>query len=196
MTTIFETKKQYLQFRKAWANAVNSPRAKHWRTPGTIWVVDDPKHEWIGHYELCGWQRHDGWINASHIVLYNIIRGKPITNGFVPITNAVKVANNKYPMYTCWNAVMELKYYVEKAQKLVEIIGKLKTGKLHAVTDYVGRPPIKEKDSFIEQSRIDKMFKALSEFLEPFGETFTYTRLAKVQVPDYKIDGTYGEQVS
>jgi hypothetical protein len=196
MTTIFETKKQYLQFRKAWANAVNSPRAKHWRTPGTIWVVDDPKREWIGHYEVCGWQRHDGWINAPHIVLYNIIRGKPVTNGFTPISNSIKVNNNRYTMYTCWRATVELQTHVEHAQRLVRIIQQIKEGKLHIVSDYKGRPPIKEKDSVIEQSRIDALHRDLNEFLQPFGETFTYRHLANIQVPDYRIDGTYGVKTS
>jgi hypothetical protein len=78
----------------------------------------------------------------------------------------------------------------------VRIIQQIKEGKLHIVSDYKGRPPIKEKDSVIEQSRIDALHRDLNEFLQPFGETFTYRHLANIQVPDYRIDGTYGVKTS
>jgi hypothetical protein len=36
-------------------------------------------------------QRKD--VNSADIILYNLLRGKPSTNGFTPVTNKVKLAN-------------------------------------------------------------------------------------------------------
>ena len=61
MTTFFETKEQFLTFRKAWAAASQA-----------------------------------GTLQREHHLLYNIIRSKPITNGFTPITNTNKLQNGAY----------------------------------------------------------------------------------------------------
>lgn len=48
-------------------------------------------------------------VTASDMMLYNIVRGKPINNGFTPITNTTKLFNGMYPNMGCSQAKHELR---------------------------------------------------------------------------------------
>ena len=99
MTTYYETKEQYLTFRKAWAKACNDSRCK--KTVET--------NEW-------GSFRKDGWLTAAHHVLFNILSRRPVESGFTPITKAVKLQNGAYLNHGLYFAVSELKRMVRFAQ--------------------------------------------------------------------------------
>jgi len=95
MTTLFETKKQYFYFRKTWADAVNSPRAKTTKT-------------------------NYGWLRAEHMILYNILRQRAFDKGFSPITNTNKLENGAYINYGLYNAWNTLSSHIGRAKKIVE----------------------------------------------------------------------------
>lgn len=81
MTThFFENRTQYLRFKIAWSEAVNSPRAKSSLEPCDEWIGGSYGRVSKG----TGVFRKTGWINAEHHILYNIIRGKPLECGFTP----------------------------------------------------------------------------------------------------------------
>ena len=71
----FQSKEQYKAIRKAWANAVNSKKAKSTLKPCTAWLSEGEEYS-------TGTMRVPGWIEAYHAILYNIVRGKPLNHGF------------------------------------------------------------------------------------------------------------------
>lgn len=96
-TTFFNDKEQYLNFRKAWAVAVNSPEAKsHLEVcdeaikPGT---ERNPNSLYYKRSKGTGRRRVQGWITASHMILYNLLREKNMENGFTNVTNEIKLQN-------------------------------------------------------------------------------------------------------
>lgn len=57
-------------------------------------------------------------ISSSDIILYNLLRGKPSTNGFTPITNKIKLANGcsedgAYPV-ALWSIKSTLIWHLKK----------------------------------------------------------------------------------
>lgn len=64
-TKFFNTKEQYIAFRKAHAAAQNDPRSK--KGAPDVYGSKDP-----------------GWLQAKHYMLLNIICGKPFYSGFSP----------------------------------------------------------------------------------------------------------------
>ena len=100
MTTYFETKEQYLTFRKAWAKASNDERCKKTLV----------RNEW-------GAYRQNGWLTSSHYVLFNLLSRRPHDNGFTPVTRVSKLKNGTYLNYGLYVAVTELKRVVQYARK-------------------------------------------------------------------------------
>jgi hypothetical protein len=100
MTTYFETKEQYLNFRKAWAIAVNDERAKK-KLEKNSWgdIVRVP-----------------GWTTSAHFMLYNILRGKSIYHGFVPVKNKNKLTNGAYINHGFYEAARDLRHVIRCAQ--------------------------------------------------------------------------------
>lgn len=103
MTTkqnLFETKEQYLAFRKAWAATVNDPQAK---PTLEIQQVNDRG----SHYE----QKHKrpGYMLPAHQLLFNILCGYKPYRGFTPITKHTKLKNQGYFNYGYFEAVTRLK---------------------------------------------------------------------------------------
>lgn len=82
----FQTKENYLAFRKAWADAVNSPDAKprieEW----------ERTNYFTGSHEIVRY-RVKGNLTATHHLVFNLLRGKDATVGFTPITNKTKLVN-------------------------------------------------------------------------------------------------------
>lgn len=108
-------KDDYRYFRKSWAAAVADPRAKSKVVACDQWIRND--HGTWRHSKGTGRCKQHGWIESSHMVLFNLIRGKPLDRGFAPITNPRKLKS----VYTPWqhfnDAVDELDRMVELAQK-------------------------------------------------------------------------------
>ena len=94
MTTLFETKEQYLYFRKMWADAVNSPKAKTTKT-------------------------NYGWLHAEHMVLYNILRQRQFDKGFSPVTSKNKLENGAYINYGLWSACSTLRSHINRAKNII-----------------------------------------------------------------------------
>lgn len=99
MTTYYETKEEYLTFRKAWAKACNDPRCKK--------VLKE--NNW-------GKYRTNSWLTAAHHVLFNILSRRPFESGFTPITNSNKLRNGAYLNFGLYFAVYKLKRVVEYAK--------------------------------------------------------------------------------
>jgi len=87
MTSIFKSKEQYLNFRAAWCNANNSPKAKHTNTPCDEWI------DATGLSRGTGNMHTKGWVTPTHVVLFNIISNKKPGVGFSSITNKTKLEN-------------------------------------------------------------------------------------------------------
>lgn len=69
--TLFETKENYLSFRKTWAESVNNPEF-------TKKISNRYSNKWCK-------------LDSAHFLLYNILRNKPAYNGFGMITNHNKL---------------------------------------------------------------------------------------------------------
>lgn len=117
MKHLFENKAQYLNFRKAWAEAVNSPKAKSRLEKCDEWLSNEGQY---GRYsEGTGVHRVSGWINAEHHILYNLLRNKDFDRGFTEPKKEGKIP--KLP-----DAVRILNFYIKCARTVVDTgIGKL-----------------------------------------------------------------------
>ena len=100
MTTYFETKEQFLTFRKAWSDAVNHENNKKH-------VVDGP----YGRY------KESAWLTGAHFMLYNILRGRSFDTGFTPITKRTKLENGAYLNHGLYNAAYHLGRVVNTARE-------------------------------------------------------------------------------
>lgn len=101
--SLFDSKEHYLAFRKAWAAAVNDPRAKK-----TL----------IYHKEWDSTELQQGWITSSHVVLYNLLRDKPFYNGFTPLLKKSRLQNGAYiNQHLHEKALYMLHYYQQHAIK-------------------------------------------------------------------------------
>jgi len=117
-TSIFVSKEHYLAFRVAWSNAVNSEEAKSKVVPCNEYI---PKETGYGYTfsEGTGRCRHDGWINAEHAVLYNLLRDKPIYYGFTIVTNRLKLINGMAPHHGFHVGVSGLHSMIRYANELL-----------------------------------------------------------------------------
>lgn len=101
--TLFVSKDHYLAFRIAWAKAVNSEKAKSTLKPG------------YGNTRY----RVQGWITSAHMAMYNLLRDKPIYEGFTHITNKNRlVLGGTSPILGFDQAVDKLEYYIGMARSI------------------------------------------------------------------------------
>lgn len=99
MTTIFNSKEQYIAFRNAWAQAVNDPRAKS---------------------TVCGTERFKGWVTGAHQMLYSILRNRPFDTGFTPITSRTKLVHGANINQGLYSAAHDLSNVVSWAQRVLD----------------------------------------------------------------------------
>lgn len=161
MKHFFDTKEQYLLFRKIWARAVKSPRAKSYILPSDEWI-------WNNHSAYTGYVSHNtgtirrkGWITPAHMILYNIIRNKPIDNGFTDVTNPYKIANSEIWYDNGFAAALEQLIIYQNYTK-----------------EYLADPK-----KFKEGSRFRG--DALNEFFQPFGTMISYKAFVELDIPTY-----------
>lgn len=100
----FETKEDYLKFKKQWASAVNDPKAKK--------ELIREKTSWGTTHVY----QKKGWLQAVHHIIYNIVRDKPLNHGFTPITNKDKIrSNSNNPDFKFDHAKYEFEYFQKSA---------------------------------------------------------------------------------
>lgn len=154
--SIFETKEQYLTFRKAFAAAQNDQRAKHYFT-------DDV---------AAGKIKHDGWLQAEHFILLNAIRGKPFDRGFTPITNKNKITSNwGNPREAFDSAHKRLLRAQEHARTLLAGVGEYKPSGFEA--RMYEKMSKEEREALYERKRqeqVQKLADAAMKILYPFNQ--------------------------
>jgi len=144
----FNTKEQYLSFRAAWKSAVNSEKAK--KTLKTS--------EW-------GTYREDGWLDASHHILFNILRGRAADRGFTPVTNTNKLKSGTYLNHGLYFGMSSLMSLQSTAKKIVD-----------------------------GQKVYEGSATRLADFLAPFNHTVTVDMLASIELPKIEpLYSSYGK---
>jgi hypothetical protein len=124
-----------------------------------------------------GIHRQTGWITPSHHLLYNIIRGKPIENGFTPRIwkRHIQLIGSAGPE----EYVMRYYYYFDGFRDAAEHLIFLIKRAVHGYND-------------INKGKLTNMtftnLKQVREFLEPFNDSVTLTDLCSIDtgvISDY-----------
>lgn len=174
MTTYFETKEQYLAFRKAWARAVNNDRRFSTLEPCDEWIKEAGHNGRRGFgavSEGTGKVRVPGWITATHHVLYNILRNRPIETGFTPVSKTSRLQNGAYINHGLYFAVDTLINHITYAKQHKTLVKQAEEAKKKYPNSYA-----------VSEGKI----KRLEKFLEPFDGTVSIELLASIEVP--KVD--------
>ncbi len=191
MTTYFENKEHYLNFRQAWADAVNSEKAKPTFQTCGAWIVNDEHPH--GHYvEDGGRMKVRGWITGSHVILYNILRGKHPASGFMHTTNKTKLINSSFmnlgfqqaAWHLNWTKTYAEKCFMPKEEQQSWIQRMLKFNH-------------KSPDDYV-QDQINSSRHLVEKFLEPFGGTVTvemFHSIPKVEYEDLWYDYGIGKKI-
>lgn len=185
-TKFFKTKEQHIAFRKAFATAINDPRAKK------------------GKPDVNGYKPR-GWITKSHIMLQHIVRGLPHDHGFTPITKKSRLENGAVPNEAVHYATWNLQRYINAAKAYVK-------AEVATLSHWEEPKPTKSfLDNFkfpsIIKERVDEHEKArqalivaktinhqeqylktASSFLVPFGNTFTVADLAQIEIKEVQSE--------
>lgn len=161
MTTknnFFETKEQYLAFRKAWSNAVNDPRAK-----STLKEVMGYSYSYAGGRfsatEIPTQVKVPGWLTGAHHILYNIVRGREFDNGFTFVRKQSRLINGHYINDGIYSAYHYLKLKINHAKRILDDRFEM---------------------AHNPEERKAQLIKYVEEFLEPFAGTITMEQLASI----------------
>jgi hypothetical protein len=149
--SLFNTKKEYLQFKKVWAIAVKSPRAKKYYEPVKFEITN----------ELV-FIKHTGWIKPEHLIFYNIVRGKDSTLGFLLKTKDQKRNYN--------HALLRLLGYYLSARALTA----------REAPDYCYDVGVNSGIKIMKIEYILKYRRHIQEFTEPFGTLVTMSMLSQL----------------
>lgn len=168
----FNSKEHYFAFRKAWAVAVNDPRAKPHLEPCNEFVYRTNTFGQKIHYkpiisEGTGKKRIPGWLTRSHHVLYNLLLNRPVETGFTPITNKTKLKNGTYFNFGLYFAVRELKWFI----------------------DFEIKRSQREVEGWFKQENKDWATEKVEKFLAPFDGTVTIDMILALEIP--KIEPMY-----
>lgn len=181
-TKFFDTKDQYLAFRKAHAAAQNSQRAKSTLVDGTTHVWDPQTRK---ESVLAIKTKQVGWLQSEHFILLNVIRGKPWFSGFTPKTMERFVNNGGDAQQALKSAHSSFDYAITSA-KVID------NPELIKVPSWMASHKAKHIQEETERAK-----KYVTKFLEPYQGTLTAVDLAKINVPsiaNIKLDGkTYVE---
>lgn len=165
MKHFFDTKEQYLLFRKIWARAVKSPRAKSYILPSDEWIWNDRYHCRGRVSHMTGTIRKKGWITPSHMILYNIIHNKPIDTGFTDVTNPYKIANSEVFYDNAFSVALDNLRVIQNYAK-----------------EFLANPSEFRKERAYWNDRLLKFF-------EPFGTMVGYKPFVELDIPDYNSLG-------
>lgn len=198
-TKFFDTKDQYLAFRKAFASAQNDSRAKHSFNPPKAYTTDAKGNSVL--IPVQGRQKVSGWLSATHYVLHNVVRGLPVTRGFSPKTNAANLNNGGNVNGNLCSAVAHLSSLVSYATQVLnpEPI----TRDSVVATWWAKTLSSIQIDAKIEEMQAAQknswQVRSVNAFLEPFGGAFTIEQLASLKVPNEKLITTspaFAEEVA
>lgn len=159
MNTIkfFETKEQYLNFRKAFSAAVNDPRAKKFRKEGYSTYTK-------------------GWMTGAHFMLLNALRGLPVTRGFSPITSELKLMNGAIANQAIDANRRHLEHVVAAAKSYVE-------NKPADIKDsWRWKKGITQEDANNQQR--DKYRATVEAFTMPFAGYISIADIARVEIKE------------
>lgn len=159
MTNLIKTQQEYDTITSHWADACKSTRCKSTLIPCDEWITDSRGRGNIS--TATGIHQQSGWIQASHHILYNIIRNKDAAFGFSPNTKV-----GKHNAYKC--ALGHLSW-------------------IHTIAKRLQVP--KELDPQVVYDSYDTMvahrIKQITTFLEPFGGSITTKQFADMEIPKY-----------
>jgi hypothetical protein len=147
----FDSKEHYLAFRKAWSSAITAKEAKSYLVPPTQFTSDGKP------IKVTGRERHKGWIDSTHIMLFNVLTGRDLLKGF---TNKLNGDNT-----TVVNAAWKLSFAISQAKKYVA----------DAPNDFKIAAQLLNKPVVIAN-----MNWHLERLLRPFNGTVTPSDLAKL----------------
>jgi hypothetical protein len=148
--SLFNTKRDYLQFKKVWAIAVKSPRAKKYYEAN------------ICNQEDLVFIKHTGWIKPEHLIFYNIVRGKDSTLGFALKTKDQKRNYN--------HALLRLLGYYLSARALTA----------REAPDYCYDIGVNSGIKVMKIEYVLKYRRHIKEFTEPFGTLVTMSMLSQL----------------
>jgi len=177
----FTDKQQYLNFKKAWSQAVNSSKTKStYKTIDVlIWdntkgYVNHPNHTTI---------RIKGWITPAHHLLYNILRECDYSKGFVSITNKTKLENGRYPEHALRRARYDIRYYIKLSKEYLEAQSD-KQGWLNNLNKNYKKFSWFKKDNGEQKYNefLSYRRRYVDEFLVPFAGTVTIEMISKIDI--------------
>jgi len=155
MNNLIKTSTHFNLIKSNWATSSQSPRCK-----STLIPCDEYIYHARGPAEVSkgtGSHRQSGWIQASHHVLYNIIRNKEPSRGFIPATKVGK--NDAYRL-----AVQYLQYIHQIATNLQETT----------------------ESQFLSHESYERMvarnIERVTTFLEPFGGSISVKQFVEMDL--------------
>ena len=145
----FKTKEEYLNYLAGWKAATNAEECKSKRV-----VCDHVQYNWDYHgytdeekarfeekgYKVSrngfsytipngGHRKEHGWLDATHYLFNNVMRGKDPKCGFAPKTKR-KLNPGETPWYTFQRTVLELEMVVKDAEAYIEKVSRGKGCKI------------------------------------------------------------------
>lgn len=158
MNDLIKTSLQFRIFKKHWAESCQSLRRKSTFVAHDESILDEKGREHVSNGT--GLQCTPGWIQATHHLLYNIIRNVDQSRGFIQHTKPGK--EDVYQL-----AHQQLHY-------------------LHKLATELQNP---EKAPVTVYDTIDRtaahIIKRVTTFLEPFGGSITIKQFADMDLPKY-----------
>lgn len=185
MTTakFFDTKDQFIAFRKAFAAAQNDPRAKpSFSPPKEYTTTANGKRVAI---PVNGRVKIKGWLTSAHFMLFNIVRGLPADHGFTNKTSEIYIKNG---------GQIDLGYRIALV-KLFDL--RIQANRILS-PDPITHDTVKgswwgkklsaeelDKKVAVMQSQQNSYEKAcVNAFLEPLNGAFTVKQLANIKLSD------------
>lgn len=154
-TKFFETKEQYLNFRKAFALAVNDPRSKKSKP--------QPPNGYI----------EKGWMTGAHYMLLNCIRDLPFNRGFTPYTKSLVLQNGIDPDHNIDYNRRVLESVINSAKLFAE-------AKPAEKSSFWRWGKVSQEEANKKQQ--DGYRNHVKSFIEPFGDAITIEDIARVNI--------------
>jgi len=167
----FIDKQHYLNFRKAWAEAVNSPKAKPHTEPCSEWISQTQKST-----ENTGTQKMSGWITSRHNLLFCILTEKSVLKAFTPVTNKNKILNGMNPFLGLSSAYDSLRRHLANANDYINFLTNAANN--IPLDKWSKRKGMTDNEVWLDRANDRK--KYLDGFLAPFNGTVTINMLVEL----------------
>jgi hypothetical protein len=190
-TQFFKTKQEYLDFRYAWAWAVIQPQSKKTYIPHdeivkiTTQPLSATELKTLGftltyndRYFIrknSGRHREFGWVQGHNHVLFNIITGKPLHNGF---TKGTHKGYNGF-----FEAICVLKSFVRDAKEYKRIIADER--ETRSIIQSLKKKLIPASEAELRKLRYkdvhkEQVYRRVREFLKPYCGTVSINDIAAI----------------